>query len=528
MRLLQCNQDVTKARSLLGIVLYRSDILSPLASIFETRVVSDQQTVQVQADSAFLMQILENTSSATPTSYCHEYLPNVIQEEKSFVFYKKIKRLTMKRKKTENIQVISLFSGCGGMDLGFKTVPGFEIIRSVDTDQNGCDSIEKNKYISNCVERVDDMMDCCFFPGEAQVLILQPECATRRCTDSSTPLDGNSWSATVRAISIIQPSVVVLMINNLVSSVRPCRYVQEEDEWVHFGDTVHSTLSHLGYHADFCVLDAVDYGVAQTRQKTIIIGRRRSDTALLQHVDMHAFPSLGAFNCHCCRWRLNKEYAENSLLSFCKNEMGGYKRTEDNRRCLSFIIDESQQDPEWYRDRILMKSKTAGEVLRSLPRPGLFPNGGLCAALIKPLSSPVLRGSAFAGMLFNGSGRPVDLSEPCKTLHRHMGGNYTPIVDQRHIDNPDILPWYVCYYNRLKCVEHVQKKRSKSSARNAYMPTPPDHVRRLTVTETKLLTGFSHAYSLMGTVSSQFRQVGGSVSPPLARAIALYIRYLFT
>ena len=47
--------------------------------------------------------------------------------------------------------------------------------------------------------------------------------------------------------------------------------------------------------------------------------------------------------------------------------------------------------------------------------------------------NPVLRRSPYAGMLFNGAGRPLSVDKYSSTLPASMGGNKTPIVDEDEI-----------------------------------------------------------------------------------------------
>ena len=44
---------------------------------------------------------------------------------------------------------------------------------------------------------------------------------------------------------------------------------------------------------------------------------------------------------------------------------------------------------------------------------------------------------ALCRMLFNGAGRPLNLDAPSATLPASMGGNKTPIIDQRALDGVD-------------------------------------------------------------------------------------------
>jgi DNA (cytosine-5)-methyltransferase 1 len=150
--------------------------------------------------------------------------------------------------------------------------------------------------------------------------------------------------------------------------------------------------------------------------------------------------------------------------------------------------------------------RTAGEVLRSLPPPGTAPNIGVCKAKVVPAKRPVLRRSPFAGMLFNGQGRPIDLSSTVNTLPATMGGNRTPIVDEDELrlDEPS---WVVQYHARLLRGEPP-------------LAVAPARLRRLTVTEAALLQTFPPDFVFTGSQSAQYAQIGNAVPPALAEAVA--------
>lgn len=146
------------------------------------------------------------------------------------------------------------------------------------------------------------------------------------------------------------------------------------------------------------------------------------------------------------------------------------------------------------------------DVLAALPRHGTPGNDSVCRAAITPARKPVLRRSPFAGMLFNGAGRPIDLSRPAPTLPASMGGNKTPIIDQQTLD-ADESPW-VCEYHA-----HLMAGGTPGG-------TCPSRLRRLTVEECAALQGFPAGFAFRGSRASRFRQIGNAVPPPLARAVA--------
>ena len=151
---------------------------------------------------------------------------------------------------------------------------------------------------------------------------------------------------------------------------------------------------------------------------------------------------------------------------------------------------------------------TAREVLAGFDGPGIGNNQGVCDARITTAKSPVLRASPYAGMLFNGMGRPIDLSRPCQTLPASMGGNKTPIIDVRLLKDPTATDW-------LKTLHAKAVK-----GRNISGVKVPTFMRRITVSEAAALQGFPKDFKFLGSRCDKYRQIGNSVPPPLAEAIA--------
>lgn len=154
---------------------------------------------------------------------------------------------------------------------------------------------------------------------------------------------------------------------------------------------------------------------------------------------------------------------------------------------------------------------TVGSVLAKLPAFGSPGNDSLCTARVTPARKPVLRRSPFAGMLFNGKGRPLDLARPAGTLPASMGGNRTPIIDQWLIDGQTETPWVVGYHSRLMSGRPPVKRI-------------PKRMRRLTVEEAAALQTFPEWWQFSGRRSAQYRQIGNAVPPKLAFHVATSVR----
>ena len=102
-------------------------------------------------------------------------------------------------------------------------------------------------------------------------------------------------------------------------------------------------------------------------------------------------------------------------------------------------------------------------------------------------SNPSLRPDPYHGQVYNGGGRPIDLSKPAPTMLASMGGNKTPWVDTM-----GVVPGYHA---------HLMSGGSPRTGRVA-------GARRITVAEAASLQTFPSWLGFSGSRSSQYRQVG--------------------
>ena len=120
-----------------------------------------------------------------------------------------------------------------------------------------------------------------------------------------------------------------------------------------------------------------------------------------------------------------------------------------------------------------------------------------------------MRKSPYAGMMFNGLGRPLNLDSVSATLPASMGGNKTPIVDDNLLENPKGHDWVSNYHSCL-----IKKEVEPSST------IAPKHLRRITIKEAALIQTFPLDYIFTGTKSAVYTQIGNAVPCKLAEAVA--------
>lgn len=153
---------------------------------------------------------------------------------------------------------------------------------------------------------------------------------------------------------------------------------------------------------------------------------------------------------------------------------------------------------------------TVREALAKLPAFGEPGNATACAARVVPAKVPIMRPTAHKGsLLFNGSGRPLQLDGPAKTLPASMGGNATPIIDQEEL-SIGAAPWVVEYHAHL-------------SAGGAPLEHAPSRMRRITVEEAAALQTFPSDMTFVGKQVAQYRQIGNAVPPNLAMHVAVSV-----
>lgn len=152
------------------------------------------------------------------------------------------------------------------------------------------------------------------------------------------------------------------------------------------------------------------------------------------------------------------------------------------------------------------------EAIAHLGRAGSPTNPRVCKAKVTIARQPVLRSSPYAGMLFNGQGRPLDPDGYASTLPATMGGNRTPILDEEQLYG-EAEAWVVAYHARLL------KGGKPLSGKFA-----PARLRRLTIDEAAAIQTFPPNYRFVGRSSSIFTQIGNAVPCELARRVGVSVK----
>lgn len=157
-------------------------------------------------------------------------------------------------------------------------------------------------------------------------------------------------------------------------------------------------------------------------------------------------------------------------------------------------------------------AKPLREAISHLGPAGSPTNPRICKAKVTVASRPILRSSPYAGMMFNGQGRPLDLDGYASTLPATMGGNRTPIIDEEQLYGSGDS-WVTEYHG------HLIKGGAPLRTRLA-----PPRLRRLTIDECAAIQTFPKEYEFVGRNSSVYAQIGNAVPCELARRIGLSVK----
>lgn len=180
------------------------------------------------------------------------------------------------------LKVVSLFSGGGGLDIGFKW-EGFDIIWANDVDAEACETYKAN-VDRHIVEGSISDIEVSDVP-EADVVIGGPPCQSYSMIGKRNPEDTRGvmiWEF-VRVVERIEPTVF-LMEN--VTGLRSARW---KNGLKVIDEILRVFNKDLGYSVNPVVLNAANFGVPQMRRRLFLIGfkgNRKLEPPVPTHVDM--------------------------------------------------------------------------------------------------------------------------------------------------------------------------------------------------------------------------------------------------
>lgn len=337
------------------------------------------------------------------------------------------------------ITAVSLFTGAGGMDIGFENA-GVNVLCANELNKDACDTYATNhpgvKLIrGNLTEHMDELES---YKG-VDLVFGGPPCQGFSVAGKMDPDD--------------ERSQLIWRFLDVVEMLHPKAFVMENvkalaklEKWGPVRQKYLQRVTEMGYTCGYWILNASEFGVPQSRERVFFVGSS-------QPYDFSDF--------------------EKALEA------------------------QKKQAP------------TLRELFRSLPEIGTDGNPHTCTARITLAGSPVMRKSPYAGMIFNGMGRPLNLDGVSATLPASMGGNKTPIIDEELLRNPDADDWVKEYHGKLW----------RKEIEPEFGPAP-ERLRRISIVESSAIQTFPKDYIFCGSKSTIYTQIGNAVPCYLAQVVA--------
>ncbi|MBW4660787.1 MAG: DNA cytosine methyltransferase [Drouetiella hepatica Uher 2000/2452] len=337
---------------------------------------------------------------------------------------------------------LSLFSGAGGMDVGFIRA-GVEVVSANDIDRDACLTYEANhpRGIIQCSDINQVLTDIRRFEG-VDIIFGGPPCQGFSVAGKMNPNDPRSnllWTF-MKSVELIKPRAFIC------ENVKALAVL---DKWAEIRQKLFLFASRLGYTCKLVILNSSDFGVPQSRERMFLIGFRDVED-----------------------------------ISNLETQFNRYKKPSPTIRAIFSLLGVA----------------------------GSKNNQRVCNAKITIAAKPIMRRSPYAGMMFNGQGRPLNPDGYSCALHASMGGNKTPIIDEEH-----------CYFGQDSWIEWYHSYLMKGG-KPLSLDAAPKRLRRLTIDESLRIQTFPHDYQFIGKQSSIYRQIGNAVPCDLAQVVAEVVR----
>ena len=169
--------------------------------------------------------------------------------------------------------VVSLFVGCGGLDLGFKE-QGFDLVYSCDIEPSAIDVYQRNVDSRAYVRDVTSDL----FHDEMKAL------ASCDVVLGGFPCQGFSKAGPKNSED--ERNLLYLEMKKAIDTLKPSIFIAENVDGLgqnfkgKFLELITSDFQKIGYDVEYKVLDAANFGVPQHRRRIFFVGKKRGDTSL--------------------------------------------------------------------------------------------------------------------------------------------------------------------------------------------------------------------------------------------------------
>lgn len=390
-----------------------------------------------------------------------------------------------------NFRLVSLFSGAGGMDKGFKDA-GFNIVWANDFDKDAVNTYKKN-FGDHIVLGDITKISSSKIPDDVDVVIGGFPCQGFSVNNTKRNMDDKRnflYKELLRIVKDKKPKVFVAEnVKGLLS--------MEKGKVI---DMIKSDFEGLGYKVDYKLLLAAEYGVPELRERVIIIGNRIG-------VD-NIFPQPT----HCVDY---KNYPKNNHLPHAptvKETIGflAEERLRDNsfevkgRMIHDHIASEKVADTFWGRKYPVNQFAICDYLKYWRDR-----SGWTTSKVDNHFGYKYTAGHWFRKD--NGSGsipKPEDWWE----LKKILG------FDDKYDKQVTTLELKDITFEQSLRISNWERPSDTITATQPEIH--PNRKRRLSVRECAMIQTFPDDFTFTGSLNSKYRQIGNAVPVLMAKKIA--------
>lgn len=189
-------------------------------------------------------------------------------------------------------RILDLFCGAGGFSCGLDQVKGFSTEVALDFDVNATNTFQKNFPLSNCIcgnicdEKIkNEIVNLCKIKN-VNMIVGGPPCQGFSLKGKNLGLEDPRnflFLEYFEIVSRVMPQIFIIEnVKNMISASKG-----------YFIQQIYEKFTTLGYTLNYGILNAYNFGVPQTRERTIIIGTLNSNGITL--------PALSNYKKHTVR-----------------------------------------------------------------------------------------------------------------------------------------------------------------------------------------------------------------------------------
>jgi DNA (cytosine-5)-methyltransferase 1 len=186
----------------------------------------------------------------------------------------------MKEFKNNN-KIISLFSGAGGMDIGFE-MAGFQTAVAVEHDISCCETLKKNRpnltVINGDITQLstEEILKAGGLkPTEPALVIGGPPCQSFSLAGKRMGMDDPRGKLVLEFIRVVKESLPTVFVMENVRGMVNWQEGKAIDAIINeISEPIFFEGKEYMYKVNKAILNAVNYGVPQYRERVFIVGNR--------------------------------------------------------------------------------------------------------------------------------------------------------------------------------------------------------------------------------------------------------------